>query len=198
MIKKGTIFLLFVVFLLGLGMIHFSYDPDFSFLHLGIHIPAILAVISIFFAILLPLNKNRLTDIKGTQLKSLHHFFSYLGWISVLVHMLFLFIKIKKWTLFIPSFSNIGVILGKSGPIAVILLILGSIGLFFLKRWKTFQTIHAINILAFFWITVHGIFKDKALPNNMPYFLLLLIMDLYILFLLITNAVKSDKQKKPV
>jgi len=196
MLKKSTLFTLYFCSLLLLGIIHFSKDPDFSFLHLAVHIPAILGVISIFFAILTPLLKKRITGLKPGSIISIHHLFSYLGWSAVLVHMVFLFVRIKKFTLFIPAFSDWATVLSKSGPIAVILIILGSLGLLFRKQWRTFQVIHSINIIAFFWITLHGIVKDHALEKNLVYFYLLLLMDITVVGLLLSNWFQNKQKKK--
>lgn len=194
LMKKSTVLILYVLTILLMGIIHFSKDPDFSFIHLAIHLPAILGVVSIFFAILMPLLKKKLVDWKPAAYLSIHHLFSYIGWASIVLHMIFLFVLIKKYTLFIPSFADWATILVKSGPIAIILILLGGLGLFFRKKWKTFQFIHSINILAFFWITVHGIVKDKALENNPLYLILLLAMDLLIVVLWIANWLQNKRK----
>lgn len=190
MIKKNLFVSLYFIGILLLGVVHFSADPDFTFSHLAIHIPAIVGVMSIFFAILVPLLKKRFSDVKPRALVSLHHVFSYTGWTSILLHMIFLFVKIKKYTLYIPAFTDWATILSKSGPIAVILIIIGALALLFRKKWRTFQTIHAFNIIAFSWICVHGIFKDQALQKNIPYVVLLVTMNVIILFLLILNTTR--------
>jgi len=192
--KKSTLFALYFLSLLLMGILHFSKDPDFSFLHLAIHLPSILGVISIFFAILVPLLKKKFVDLKPAEYLKVHHLFSYIGWSSVFVHMIFLYVWIKKFTLFVPSFADWATILSKSGPIAVILILLGGLGLFFRKRWTTFQLIHSINMLAFFWITVHGIFKDKSLEKNPLYLILLLSLDLLIIVLWIINRFQTKRK----
>lgn len=194
MIKKSTIYYLFFIILVLMGIFHFSHDSEFTFLHLAIHLPAILGVTSLFFAILIPLVKNRIILTKPTTINSLHHLFSYMGWISIFVHMVFLYILIRKLTLFIPSFVTWQAMLIKSGPIAVILIILGGLGLFFIKRWRTFQLIHAINIIAFIWISVHGIVKDNILHTNYPHLYLLLFLDVVIIAILLTNACMPKKK----
>jgi hypothetical protein len=83
----------------------------------------------------------------------------------------------------------------KSGPLAVLLLIIGGLGLLFMKHWKTFLTLHSINIIALLWITVHGIFKDEAYPENLPYLLFFLTMDLIVLFVIIYNYFKKNTSK---
>ena len=194
MLKKSLIYFLFFIILILMVVFHFSHDPEFTFIHLAIHLPAILGVTSIFFAILIPLLKNRISLTKPSSINSLHHLFSYMGWFSVFAHMVFLYIWLKKYTLYVPSFVSWQAILMKSGPIAVILIILGGIGLFFIKQWRTFQIIHAINILAFIWISVHGIVKDNVLHANIPHFFLLISMDFVIVAILIANACMSKKK----
>jgi hypothetical protein len=122
MIKKSSIYWLFFVTLVLMGVFHFHHDPEFTFIHLAIHLPAILGVTSLFIAILIPLLKNRIVLTKLDTIISLHHLFSYMAWISIVFHMVFLFVKIKKYTLYIPSFANWNSMLLKSGPIAVIFL----------------------------------------------------------------------------
>jgi hypothetical protein len=188
--KNNWIFLLYFVLIILLGIIHFSKDPDFTWIHLAIHVPAIIGVVSIFFAILVTLLKKNILKTSIVSVTNLHHFFSYVGWSCILIHMIFLYVLIRKVTLFIPSFTSWNTILGKSGPIAILLILLGSLGFFFMKRWKIFLTLHSMNIIAFFWITVHGIFKDKALAKNIPYVIFLVALDLIVFVILIYNYFK--------
>jgi len=193
MIKKSSIYWLFFITLVLMGIFHFHHDPEFTLIHLAIHLPAILGVTSLFIAILIPLLKDRIVLTKPDSTLSLHHLFSYMAWTSIVVHMVFLFVKIKQYTLYVPSFVSWQVMLQKSGPIAVILLILGALALFLIKRWKTFQLIHAINIIAFLWISLHGVIKDDLIGSNYPHLYLLIVMDLVIIVALIANAFKKRK-----
>lgn len=194
--KNNWIILSYFISIIFLGIIHFYKDPDFTWIHLAIHIPAIVGIISLFFSIFIPFLNRELLKNSINSARKLHHFFSYIAWSCILLHMVFLFVLIRKFTIFIPSFSSWNTLLIKSGPIAVLLILFAGIGLLFMKHWKTFLTIHSVNIIAIFWITIHGVFKDKAIPGNIPYLIFLIILNLIIIFIIIYNYLKQNERKQ--
>jgi branched-subunit amino acid permease len=64
------------------------------------------------------------------------------------------------------------------------------------KNWKRFKLIHSLNIIAFIWISLHGIIKDAvpALGVNYPQLILLSLMNLVIISVLITGAKVKKKR----
>jgi hypothetical protein len=192
--KNSWIFILYFFVFTILSVIHFSTDPDFTFIHIAVNLSAIIGIVSIFFAILVSLLKKKIMHNVSIPIRILHHFFSYTAWICISIHLFFLYIEIHSFSIYIPSFLSWDKILLKSGPIAFILILLGGLGILFIKRWKTFLTIHSINIVALIWISMHAVIKVDALEENLTYVIYLAVMDLIVLGIVIYNYFSQMKR----
>jgi hypothetical protein len=193
--KNSWIFILYFFVFTILSIIHFSTDPDFTFIHIAVNLTAIIGIVSIFFAILVTLLKKKIMQNISISIRTLHHFFSYIGWTCILIHLVSLYFEINDFSIYMPSFLSWEKILEKSGPIAFLLILLGGLGILYMKHWKTFLTIHSVNVIALIWISMHAVIKVDALSNNLTYVIYLLTMDLIVLGIAIYNYLSSNKRK---
>ena len=160
-----------------------------NFLDYSTRISALIAAVSIFFAIFTSFYRIKIYELFGLSQIKVHHIFTIIGWVFIVLHPLILFIRVKSFIIFTPVFTSSNDIIRTSGILIVCLLLIGNFGLIFMKKWKKWVNIHLINYLALFLITLHAFYKGTEFRDykNIQMVILFILIDLFVVYSLISR-----------